>query len=83
MNLILNIFKATNFEGVPVETDEIVPLWFNKNNIPYDEMLEDDILWMQIVLNGQKVTGKVVFDENLKMQRNTIRVCEDGVFETF
>ncbi len=82
VNLVLNIFKATNFVGEPVETDEILPLWFSKNNIPYEQMLEDDIIWMEIVLKGQMVTGKVVFDENLKMQQNTIRVCEDGKFET-
>ncbi len=76
VNLILNIYKSTEYVGHPIETDEILPKWFDKKNIPYSLMLEDDKLWMEIVLAGKKVTGKVVFDENLKMQSNTIRECE-------
>lgn len=81
VNLVLNIYKATDFAGEPVETDEILPMWFDKKNIPYDKMLEDDIVWMEIVLAGKCVTGKVVFDENLKMQSNTITACDYGVIE--
>ena len=81
-NLILNIYKATDFVGTPIETDEILPMWFDKNNLPYDQMLEDDIFWMQHVLGGKCVTGKVVFDENLKMQSNTIKPCEKQEIQT-
>lgn len=77
VNLILNIYKSTEYVGHPIETDEILPKWFDKKNIPYSLMLEDDKLWMEIVLAGKKVTGKVVFDENLKMQSNTIQEYND------
>ena len=74
-NLVLNIYTATEFLGEPTETDEILPKWFSRNDIPYNEMLEDDILWMEIVLGGDFVCGKVVFDPNLVMQSNTIQKC--------
>ncbi len=82
VNLVLNIYKANDFDGEPVESDEILPIWFDKDNIPYDNMLEDDIHWMEIVLSGKMVTGKVVFDENLKMQSNTIRACDNLEIES-
>ena len=82
-NLILNIYTSNEFLGEAKETDEILPVWFNRNNIPYDQMLEDDILWMEIILNGDYVCGKVVFDPNLVMQSNTIKKCLPNELNNF
>ena len=82
-NLILNIFTANEFLGEAKETDEILPVWFNRNNIPYDQMLEDDILWMEIILAKKFVCGKVVFDPNLVMQSNTIKECLPNELNNF
>ena len=30
------------------------PQWFNHNDIPYDQMWTDDILWYPLLLSGKK-----------------------------
>ncbi len=55
------IFVATDYEGTPSETDEAIPIWFNLNTIPFEEMWEDDRYWLPEVLNGQSVRGYFTF----------------------
>ena len=57
-----HVFLASNYEGVPVETAEATPLWFPIDAIPYDEMWEDDRLWLPHVLLGRCVRGAFLFD---------------------
>ena len=56
------------FDGVPVETEEMIPTWFERKNIPFDKMLQDDRLWWPYLLDDKKFVGDVKFDENLVMQ---------------
>ncbi len=65
--LEVHVFKAEDYEGEPVESDEMKPQWFDIPAIPYDEMWADDEFWFPIFLEGKKFTGKFYFDadENL------------------
>ncbi len=56
------VFVATDFEGTPTETDEAIPLWFQIKDIPFDEMWDDDRLWLRQVLSGQSVKGYFTFE---------------------
>lgn len=56
------VFRASGFEGAPAETDEGAPLWTPVDAIPWDEMWEDDRLWLPHVLAGRSVRGRYVFD---------------------
>jgi len=55
-------FIADRYEGIPVETEEAIPLWFKVSNIPYHEMWEDDRIWLPRVLAGEQVNGRFIFD---------------------
>jgi len=57
-----HVFMATEFEGTPTPTDEAIPLWTPIEEIPYDEMWEDDQYWLPQMLQGQKFLGKFVFE---------------------
>lgn len=59
----VHIFRATEFTGTPVETDEMRPQWFDVTDIPYDTMWADDKYWFPLFLAGKKFTGKFIFDE--------------------
>ena len=59
----VHVFTATGYEGTPAETDEAIPRWFNCDDIPYDEMWDDDRLWLPRVLSGQSVLGWFTFHE--------------------
>jgi 8-oxo-dGTP diphosphatase len=58
-----HVFVATDFEGTPTETDEAIPIWYRIDEIPFEEMWDDDRLWLGEVLNGKSVMGYFTFVE--------------------
>jgi 8-oxo-dGTP diphosphatase len=58
----VHVFTATGCDGVPRETDEAVPLWAPLDRVPYDEMWEDDRIWLPVLLGGKSFTGWWIFD---------------------
>ena len=56
------VFRATRIEGTPAETSEGLPMWFELDRLPYDEMWEDDSLWVPHVIAGRRFQGRFVFD---------------------
>ncbi len=61
--LEVHIFRAGEYSGEPVETEEMAPQWFRIDEIPYAEMWPDDIFWMPIFFAGKKFKGKFLFGE--------------------
>lgn len=57
-----HLFKAVNFEGEPIETDEMKPRWFKMNEIPFSNMWPDDKYWFPLFLNGNKFFAEFTFD---------------------
>ena len=55
-------FVASEYEGEVRETEEATPLWTNVDAIPYDEMWEDDRLWLPHALAGRAPQGRYIFD---------------------
>ncbi|MBO7526372.1 MAG: NUDIX domain-containing protein, partial [Clostridia bacterium] len=68
VNMYLNIYKSEVFDGKPVETEEMIPTWFKRDDIPFDKMLQDAKLWWPYLLDNKKFVGDVKFDKNLVMQ---------------
>lgn len=77
------IYNCYAFEGEIKETEEILPAWYDKNNIPFDRMLQDDKLWLPQVLQGNKVKGTVKFDKDMNMLYNDIKatgpICKQRI----
>lgn len=67
------IYNCYGYEGQIKETEEILPIWFDKNNVPFDRMLPDDNLWLPQVLEGKNVEGNVKFDPDMNMLFNNIK----------
>ncbi len=61
---IMHIFLSEDFEGDPVETDEIKPEWYPVTDLPYSKMWGDDEHWMPEVLRGNKVDAYFHFNES-------------------
>lgn len=57
------VYVATEFAGTPTETDEAIPIWFHIDDIPFDEMWDDDRLWLRRILLGESVKGYFTFVE--------------------
>ncbi|MEO1574770.1 MAG: 8-oxo-dGTP diphosphatase, partial [Pseudomonadota bacterium] len=57
-------FVSYAHTGRAVETDEAVPLWTPLADIPYEEMWEDDALWLPRLLRGEIFDGRYIFDRD-------------------
>ena len=65
--VVMSIFVAKDFEGEPIESDEMIPEWFDLDKVPFDKMFPDDKFWFPHILDEKFVRGKFVFDENFKL----------------
>jgi 8-oxo-dGTP diphosphatase len=57
-------FSSDDFEGEPKESDEGVLKWFPFDEIPYDEMWQDDEYWLPLILEGKMFDGDFIFNED-------------------
>ncbi|HSX30813.1 MAG TPA: 8-oxo-dGTP diphosphatase [Candidatus Saccharimonadales bacterium] len=57
-----HVFTTTEWDGEPVETEEMRPQWFKTDAIPYNEMWAADSLWMPRVLRAEPFEGTITFD---------------------
>lgn len=69
------VFRTSSYEGEAVETAEAVPLWTDIDAIPYEEMWEDDRMWLPLLLQGQPFSARWVFDDD-RMLDHDIRLVE-------
>ncbi len=58
----VHVFTANDYEGQPTETEEAAPLWFRLDAIPWDEMWEDDRLWLPLALEGVRFSARYIFE---------------------
>ncbi|GBG77136.1 hypothetical protein CBR_g23462 [Chara braunii] len=71
----VHVFHVADYEGVPGETEEMAPEWFEKDDIPFEKMWADDRFWYPEFLNGRKFWGEFYF-------RNT-HILEHHKLDTF
>ena len=56
------VFKASDCDGDPQETEEATPLWTPIDRLPYDKMWADDYLWFPLMFAGTRFDGRFLFD---------------------
>jgi len=61
-SLLVWVYSAEDFTGVPTETVEARPLWVPLEEIPYERMWEDDHLWLPMLIRGERFQGRWLFD---------------------
>lgn len=77
VNMNLNIYTCDKFVGEVTETDEMKPGWYDIDKVPYDRMLQDDLLWMPMAIAGKKFKGNVVFNQDLVLQNHHFEETEE------
>ncbi|KAF9152279.1 Nudix (Nucleoside diphosphate linked moiety X)-type motif 1 [Linnemannia schmuckeri] len=48
-----HVYKSYEYQGLIRECEEMRPQWFAFADVPYDQMWEDDRIWLPMLLNGQ------------------------------
>ncbi|NPB04714.1 MAG: 8-oxo-dGTP diphosphatase [Thermotogae bacterium] len=59
----VDAFLIKRWKGDFKESDEARPVWFSKDNLPYDRMWEDDRIWLWRALRGERLTGRFWFND--------------------
>ena len=68
-NQIAHVYITRDFNGSIIDSEEGKLKWFNINEIPYNEMWDDDSYWLPNILNGEFIKMKFYFDNNSKVQK--------------
>lgn len=61
---VAHVYFCWDWEGEPTESEEMRPVWYARDSIPYDQMWSDDRLWLPKVLAGEKIAAAFLFDDN-------------------
>ena len=72
-NHLVYFFRVEEYLGAQKESNEMLPKWFNVDEIPYNQMWSDDVYWLPLLLDGKKFEGNFVFDEKGEMVRRTLK----------
>lgn len=61
---VVHVFLVTRWDGSPVESPEMMPIWFEVNDIPFAHMWQDSSHWLPLVLAGEQVRASLTFKED-------------------
>ncbi|QLK27593.1 8-oxo-dGTP diphosphatase [Natrinema zhouii] len=59
---VCHVYRTRSFDGQPTSSEEAYPEWVSVADVPYDQMWEDDRLWLPGVLEGKTVVGEFRFE---------------------
>lgn len=76
----VHIFRVLEFTGVALETEEMRPQWFAKDEIPYTDMWPEDTSWLPMYFDGNKFYGKYLYDKPTS-PTSTNKVIKSLLFE--
>lgn len=77
--LEVHVFLTTQFAGEPRESDEMRPVWYPVEQIPYEKMWTDDQYWLPHVLAGKCIRGHFHFAGD----ESSILTQELTIFDTW
>ena len=56
---LVHIYVTEEFDGEPMESDEMRPEWFGVADIPYDKMWKNDKFWMPYLLERKEFKAEI------------------------
>ncbi len=72
-NTECHIYVTMAIQGEPIESEEMLPAWYSLDQIPYNQMWEDDPIWLPGVLAGGAVNHRFYFNKEGQVQSHEPR----------
>lgn len=72
----VHVFLVEDWEGEPMESEEMLPRWFAIEEIPFEQMWDDDKLWLPQILKGRKLKANFIFKEGEIILKHDIEIVE-------
>jgi mutator protein MutT len=76
-NQVVHVYFAENWEGEPIESEEMKPQWYTVDSIPYENMWPDDIFWLPEVIKGQKLKASFTLDSHDTILEQHIDIVDE------
>jgi 8-oxo-dGTP diphosphatase len=76
--LLVTVFLTESYHGREITTDEAIPFWADINAIPYENMWEDDQIWLPLVLARNYVSGRFLFDGDTMLAHDVVSTSPGG-----
>ncbi len=70
-NHYVNIYLISDFVGIPSESEEMLPKWFDLDNLPVDDMWKEDILWLPRIFSGEYIEYEIIYGTDGKLEKMT------------
>ena len=58
------VYIVEQFQGIPLESEEMEPHWFTLEKTPFDHMWAGDEEWIPRIWRGEKLKGVITFKED-------------------
>jgi len=73
-NQLVHVYFSDDWDGEPIESEEMNPKWFPISEIPFKNMWTDDEFWLPEILRGNLLKamfkfgeGDVILDKEIKI----------------
>lgn len=75
----VHVYEVAEWEGEAVETEEMAPKEFDISAIPYADMWIDDMVWLPLVLRGQRIRGLFIFNDMEELSHVHVSTVPSGI----
>jgi 8-oxo-dGTP pyrophosphatase MutT (NUDIX family) len=62
----VHVFRTESFSGIAIETDSMVPYWYDVHSLPLERMLESDRAWFPRAVQGDRFDARVYYRKRAK-----------------
>src|SRR4030042_211008 len=71
----VSVYLVEEWKGELKESEEMIPRWFDIEDIPFADMWDDDKYWLKDVLKGKKIKkASFVFAEDGRVKEHNIEL---------
>ena len=62
----VHVYWTDTFDGVPIETIDMIPNWYDIDKVPYEKMLDSDRTWFAKAIDRETFRANVYYKHRAK-----------------